>query len=146
MLAVGAHIASTYGGMKSEQPTVRGGLAPWQEKRAIEILDANLDGEVAPDALAQECGLSASHFSRAFRKSMGVAPHQWLLRRRVEKARQALRDTDASLVDIALACGFADQSHFTRVFARLSGVSPGAWRREIRVRSATAGDKVQATV
>jgi AraC-like DNA-binding protein len=132
MLAAGIHVASAYGAMKAEQRPVYGGLAPWQEKRAIEILDSNLDGEISPRSLAQECGLSASHFARAFRKSMGMAPHQWLLRRRVEKARQAMRDTDASLTDIALACGFADQSHFTRVFGKLAGVSPGSWRRQVR--------------
>jgi AraC family transcriptional regulator len=126
-LSVGVHAAYTYGGMKVEQRTVSGGLAPWQEKRATEILDGNLDGDISPASLAQECGLSASHFARAFRKSTGVAPHQWLLQRRVERARQAMRDTDASLTDIALACGFADQSHFTRVFGKLAGISPGAW-------------------
>ncbi len=132
MLAVGIHVASTYGGMKSEQRAVRGGLAPWQEKRAIEILDANLDGEISPTLLAQECGLSVSHFARAFSKSTGMPPHRWLLQHRVRKARQAMKETDASLTDIALACGFADQSHFTRVFSKFAGVSPGTWRRQVR--------------
>jgi AraC family transcriptional regulator len=131
LLAVGAHVATTYGGMKSGR-AVRGRLAPWQEKPAIEMLDANLDGEISPTLLAQECGLSASHFGRAFRKSTGMAPHQWLLQRRVEKAKQTMRDTDASLTHIALGCGFADQSHFTRVFSKFTGVSPGSWRRQVR--------------
>jgi AraC family transcriptional regulator len=130
-LSVGVHAACTYGGMKAGERAVRGGLAPWQKRRAIEILDAHLDGEISPTLLAQECGLSASHFARAFRESMGVAPHQWLLQRRVEKAKQAMRDGDDSLSDIALSCGFADQSHFTRVFSKLAGVSPGAWRRQV---------------
>jgi AraC family transcriptional regulator len=131
-LAVGVHAACTYGGMKAIQRVVRGGLAPWQEKRAIAFLDANLGREVSLSALAQECGLSASHFARAFRKSTGMAPYQWLLRRRVEKARHQLRSTDAPLTDIGLACGFADQSHFTRVFAKVVGMSPGSWRRQVR--------------
>ncbi|SRR6266851_6462928 len=132
ILAVGIHVAGVYGGMKIEQLTARGGLAPWQVKRVIEILDANLDGEISPALLAQECGLSASQFARAFRISTGMAPHQWLLQRRVKQATQAMRDTDASLTDIALACGFADQSHFTRVFGKFAGVSPGTWRRQVR--------------
>jgi AraC family transcriptional regulator len=132
VLAVGIHVASTYGGMKPEQAAVRGGLAPWQQKRTLEILEANLGGEISTTLLAQECSLSASHFARAFRQSTGMAPHQWLLRRRVDKAKQAMRDTDDSLSDIALACGFADQSHFTRVFAKIAGVSPGSWRRQLR--------------
>ncbi|MDA9405249.1 hypothetical protein XH98_18040 [Bradyrhizobium sp. CCBAU 51745] len=131
-LSVGVHAACTYGGMKPEQRPMRGGLAPWQERRAIEVLDANLDGGVSPTSLAQECGLSASHFARAFRQATGMAPHQWLLQRRVETAKQAMRNTNSSLTDIALACGFADQSHFTRVFSKIVGVSPGAWRRQVR--------------
>jgi AraC-like DNA-binding protein len=131
-LSVGVHAACTYGGMKPKQRPTRGGLAPWQERRAMEILDANLDGGISPTSLAQECGLSASHFARAFRQSTGMAPHQWLLQRRVEKAKQAMRNTNASLVDIALACGFANQSHFTRVFSQIAGVSPGSWRRHVR--------------
>jgi AraC-like DNA-binding protein len=60
---------------------------------------------------------------------MGIAPHNWLLTRRIEVAKEQLRSSQLSLSDVALACGFADQSHFTRVFTRMVGVSPGAWRR-----------------
>jgi AraC family transcriptional regulator len=81
--------------------------------------------------VARECRLSVSHFSRAFRRSMGAAPHNWLLTRRVEAAKDKLRDDRLSLSDVALACGFADQSHLTRVFTRMVGVSPGAWRRAL---------------
>jgi AraC family transcriptional regulator len=81
--------------------------------------------------VARECRLSVSHFSRAFRRSMGVAPHNWLLTRRVEVAKEKLRDDRMSLMDVALATGFADQSHLTRVFTRMVGVSPGAWRRAL---------------
>jgi AraC family transcriptional regulator len=110
---------------------VRGGLAPWQVRRAREILCANLDGRVPLKEVARECRLSVSHFSRAFRCSMGVAPHSWLLARRVEVAKEKLRDGRLSLFDVALVCGFADQSHLTRVFTRIVGVSPGAWRRAV---------------
>ena len=126
MLALGCHIAQTYGGLEIR---TRGGLAPWQERRAKEIIEANLDGEVPLTQLARECGLSISHFSRAFKDTMGTPPHQWLLRRRVENAMRLLRSQQLSLPQVALACGFSDQSHFTRVFTRLSGTSPGAWRR-----------------
>lgn len=130
-LAVGAHVAHAYGGMQVTRRAVRGGLAPWQERRAKEILGGNLDGAVALASLAKECGLSISHFSRAFRQTTGLAPHQWLLQRRVEEAKQILRDRDRALSEVALACGFADQSHFTRVFSRAVGTSPGAWRRRL---------------
>jgi AraC-like DNA-binding protein len=130
MLAVAAHVAGAYGGMKDKTRPASGGLAPWQERRAKEILSAHLDGEVSIEALAQECGLSKGHFSRAFRQSTGLSPHQWLLHRRIEAAKALLLNPDCSLLDVAFACGFSDQSHFTRVYSRLTGVSPGAWRRE----------------
>jgi AraC family transcriptional regulator len=108
---------------------VRGGLAPWQERRVKDLIEANLSGELPLAMLAAECGLSVSHFSRAFRQSIGTSPHRWLLRRRVELAQDRLRDPKLSLSEVGLSCGFADQSHFTRVFTGLSGMSPGAWRR-----------------
>jgi AraC family transcriptional regulator len=98
-------------------------------RRAKEILCANLDGSVPLKEVARECRLSVSHFSRAFRRTMGVPPHKWLLTRRIEVAKERLRDHQLSLLDVALACGFADQSHLTRVFTCMVGLSPGAWRR-----------------
>jgi AraC family transcriptional regulator len=129
MQAVAAHVAQTYGRMRPAVRPRRGGLAPWQARRATEILAAHLDGEVSLKEVAQECRLSISHFSHAFRITMGVAPHKWLLAHRVEVAKEKLRDGQSPLSDIALACGFADQSHLTRVFTRTVGLSPGAWRR-----------------
>ena len=129
-LAVGTHVAESYGEMRTERRSRHGGLAPWQEKRAKEFLGARLDGEVSLAELARECSLSASHFARAFRQSTGTSPHQWLLRRRVDRAMELLVEPRRSLTEVALACGFADQSHFTRVFTRSVGVSPGAWRRQ----------------
>ena len=127
MLALGCHIAQTYGGLATLP--ARGGLAPWQECRAKEIIEANLNGEVPLAQLARECGLSTGHFSRAFKNTVGIPPHQWLLHRRIENAMRLLRNRQFSLPEVALTCGFSDQSHFTRVFTRLSGTSPGAWRR-----------------
>ena len=123
-LAISTHVAHIYGGLRSSGPK-RGGLALWQEKLALEVLDANLAGEISHAAIAAQCGLSASHFARAFRISTGLAPHRWLLKRRIDKAKEMLRDTATPLSLIAQDCGFADQSHFTRVFTRLTGIAPG---------------------
>lgn len=82
--------------------------------------------------LDAEFDLSVSHFSRAFRISTGLPPHQWLLRRRVEAAQQLMTVRDLPLSEIAISAGFANQSHFTRVFSAVVGVGPGAWRREAR--------------
>jgi AraC family transcriptional regulator len=129
-LALGSHIAQAYGGMKSAVVLRRGGLATWQERRAKELISANLRGNVSTGDLARECSLSAGHFARAFRHSTGLSPHQWLIQCRIEKAHRLLRDGRLSLAEIARACGFADQSHFTKAYARLHGISPGAWRRQ----------------
>ena len=128
-LALAAHVAHAYGGMPTGPRLVKGGLAPWQERRAKEMLAANLVGDIPLAEIAEACDLSVSHFSRAFRKSTGLAPHEWLLQARVEHAMTLLRLRNQSLSEIALACGFVDQSHFTRVFVRRVGLTPGSWRR-----------------
>lgn len=130
MLALAAHVAQAYGGLKPAAEPNRGGLAPWQVKRACDRLDSDLSGKVALQQLATELGLSVSHFSRAFRISTGLPPHQWLLQQRVKTAKQLMTVRDLPLSEIAISAGFANQSHFTRVFSQMVGVSPGAWRRE----------------
>ncbi|MDA9497841.1 helix-turn-helix domain-containing protein [Bradyrhizobium sp. CCBAU 11357] len=136
MLALTAHVVTTYGGLRRAEP-VRGGLAPWQVKRACERLESDLHGKLSLEQIAAEFDLSVSHFSRAFRVSTGLPPHQWLLRHRVDTAKQLMTVRDLSLAEIAVSAGFANQSHFTRVFSSLVGISPGTWRRE---RAATALD------
>jgi AraC family transcriptional regulator len=128
-LAMAAHVAHAYGGLQIGGRLVKGGLAPWQLRRAKEMLVADLAGDTPLAKLAAGCGLSPDHFARAFRKSTGLAPHAWLLQARVDRALALLRNHDPSLSEIALTCGFVDQSHFTRVFVRRVGITPGAWRR-----------------
>lgn len=132
LLAAGAHIARTYGGMRPPSRPLQGGLAPWQERRAKEILRANIQGNVPLKEVARECGLSVAHFSRAFRCTLGVPPHRWLIEQRIALSKQKLRDERLLLFDVAAECGFTDQSHFTRFFTRMVGVSPGAWRRALK--------------
>jgi AraC family transcriptional regulator len=132
-LALGSHVAQTYGGMRSAVAPRQGGLAIWQERRAKELMSANLQGNVSSGDLATECLLSAGHFARAFRHSTGLSPHQWLIQCRIEKAHGLLRDSRLPLAEVAHACGFADQSHFTKAYTRLRGISPGAWRRQQQI-------------
>lgn len=137
MLAFSAHIAQSYGGLQRITVSARGGLAPWQVKRACEKLDSDLGGKFSLQQIAAEFGLSVSHFSRAFRVSTGLPPHQWLLRQRVKAAKQLLTVRELPLAEIAISAGFANQSHFTRVFSAAVGVSPGVWRRETHGRRET---------
>ncbi|UQR62354.1 AraC family transcriptional regulator [Bradyrhizobium sp. C-145] len=130
MLALSAHVAQVYGGLRRNTDLARGGLASWQMKRACERLESDLGGSLSLQQIAAEFDLSVSHFSRAFRMSTGLPPHQWLLHQRIKAAKQLLSVRDLPLAEIAISAGFANQSHFTRVFSSLVGVSPGAWRRE----------------
>jgi AraC-like DNA-binding protein len=104
-------------------------LASWQERRAKELLRADLSGDICLQELASACRLSSSHFSQAFKQTVGCPPHQWLLHQRVEQAKNLILNTKLPLCEIALATGFADQSHFTRVFSQRVKASPAAWRR-----------------
>lgn len=128
-LAMTAHMTCVYGGMNQAAGMPRSGLAAWQERRAKELMSASLHEEIPLSRVAMECGLSVRHFSRGFRLSTGMPPHRWLLKHRLERARDLLRSRALSLSDVAALCGFADQSHFTRAFTATMGVSPGAWRR-----------------
>jgi AraC family transcriptional regulator len=129
MLALSAHVCHAYGRSLPDSRPARGGLASWQVKRACERLEAGLSGKLSLQQIAAEFGLSASHFARAFRISTGLPPHQWLLHRRVEVAKQLMTARHLALSEIAISAGFANQSHFTRVFSAVVGVSPAVWRR-----------------
>jgi AraC family transcriptional regulator len=132
-MALALHVAHTYGGMRRSLPAAQvGGLAPWQERRAKDLLSANMSGNITLRDLSSACDLSIRHFTRAFRKSTGMAPHAWLLHHKIEKAKGLLVTSHLVLADIALECGFADQSHLARTFQRAVGMGPGAWRRIYR--------------
>ncbi len=124
---VARHIAYTYGGMRPSVH-VQGGLAPWQSRRAKELIANKVANQVSLEDVATACGLSSSHFARAFKASTGITPHAWLQSCRVDRARELLRRPSRPLAEIAADCGFADQSHFTRIFKRMTGQTPGAWR------------------
>jgi AraC family transcriptional regulator len=128
-LSLLAHFAQAYGGMRMGERASGGGLAPWQERRAKEIMRARHASQLTIADVAAECRLTPSHFSRLFRRSTGVAPHEFLSQLRIDEAQRLMLNTKLPLADIALICGFGDQSHFTRVFSRSIGASPGAWRK-----------------
>lgn len=129
-----AHIAHTYAQLSEGLVKHRGGLAPWQRRRATELLAEHLDGSVKLVTLAHECGLSVSHFARSFRKSFGTSPHHYLIQQRVEQAKQLMCKSRAPLSQIALDTGFPDQATFSRTFKAFAGTSPGRWRREAQHR------------
>jgi len=127
-LALCLHLLQTYGALASI--CVHGGLSPLHLKRGKELIAANLGDDLSLAQVAAQCGLSREHFSRAFKISIGLTPHQWRQLCRIDAVKQLLAGSSRSIADIALACGFADQSHLTRVFGRIVGASPAQWRRD----------------
>ncbi|MDM0066292.1 AraC family transcriptional regulator [Variovorax sp. J31P207] len=113
---------------RKRSTTPRGGIAPSALHRVREHIDQNLCEHIDVAQLAALTGLSACHFSRAFKQSVGVPPHRYVLSRRVQAAAALIRSTDRPMSDIALEVGFFDQSHFTRVFTAHMGESPRRFR------------------
>jgi AraC family transcriptional regulator len=106
-----------------------GGLATWQARRTLAYIEANLASKMDIDDLANVVALSRSHFSRAFKRSLGFSPMEYVVVRRVERAKAMISGTREPLAEVALACGFADQPHLNRRFRDIVGISPGRWRR-----------------
>jgi len=94
----------------------------------LDYIDSNLGGNIHLSELAEAAGLSEFHFAKLFKQSMGASPHQYILQRRLERAKELLRNPALSLSDISLEAGFADQSHFTNVFRRFVGATPSKFR------------------
>ncbi|MBK1839355.1 helix-turn-helix transcriptional regulator [Azospirillum sp. YIM B02556] len=128
-LAFHDHVVHTYGGVRKCGCAGMGGLAPWQIRRACDYIEANLVNDPSIAMLSQECGLSTSYFARAFRTSTGMTPHQWITRRRIERAKSLMAHTTESLAQISVMCGFVDQSHLGRHFLKQESTSPAQWRR-----------------
>jgi AraC family transcriptional regulator len=127
--ALNCHFVCSYGGLATSALRFRGGLSPWQMRRATELLEAHLDGNIALQLVAEACELSVSHFARAFKTTFRRPPYKWLTERRVNRARDLMTSSRLPLADIATRCGFADQSALNRSFRRIHGVTPGIWRR-----------------
>jgi AraC family transcriptional regulator len=117
-----------------------GGLATWQARRTLAHIEANLASKMEIVDLASVVALSRSHFSRAFKHTVGLSPMEYVVVRRVERAKAMISSTREPLAEVALACGFADQAHLNRRFRDVVGISPGRWRRSnTRAPRATAG-------
>ena len=126
--ALRTHLLVAYCGLDPTEAMPGAKLSDHQMARIKELLLDDLSADRSVAELAAACRLSAGHFARAFRRTLGTSPHQWLLEQRVAHAKCLLQEKQ-SISEIAYASGFADQSHMTRVFLRKVGITPGAWRR-----------------
>jgi AraC-like DNA-binding protein len=129
-LMICSHLVGRYAQIHEAIPRFKGGLAPWQSRRVVDLFHEHLDGDLKLETLADECGLSVSHFARSFRRSFGTSAHRYLILKRVEIAKVLLSESNSSLVEIAAQTGFSDQAALTRAFANAVGATPAKWRRE----------------
>jgi AraC family transcriptional regulator len=109
----------------------RGGLSPYKLRQITEFITENLSSNLSLAEMANLLQMGPCHFARAFKESTGLSPHQYVLRRRVERALQMLKGTRTNLADIAYDLGFSSQGHFTTVFSKIVGVSPSSYRDQV---------------
>jgi AraC family transcriptional regulator len=127
-------IVLTYGAPSLPLESHKGGLAPWQKRRALEVLEQNLSGDLRLSRLAAECGVSTSYFCRCFRITFGTSLHKFVVNKRIERGQQLLLHSRLSIAEIAIEAGFSDQAAFSRTFAANLGAPPARWRTEHSVR------------
>ena len=128
--ALAVALVDGYAVRRSSVQTHRGGLGSARLRRIKEFVEAKIEDELTLFEMAQAVELSPAHFLRMFRKSTGETPHQFLLRQRVERAKEILRSADRRVIDVAVACGFKSQQHFAQVFRHVCGASPTEYRQE----------------
>lgn len=131
-LALLAHLIQKYGEKKIPLQRSKESLAPWQIRRAKEFMASRISTSVSLAELAEECQLSVSHFARAFKGSVGVAPYRWFMEQKMEHAKRLLESTSLTTSTIAVKCGFSHHVSFSSSFQRTIGVSPREWRRARR--------------
>jgi AraC family transcriptional regulator len=125
-----AHLVRCYSNQPSNPPQAgTGGLPRVKLRRAIEYINEHMAEEISLEALASAVSLSPFHFSRLFKRSTGFAPHQYLIQRRVERAKEMLISSRSTIAQVAIQNGFCDQSHLTAHFKRVYGVAPKAFLR-----------------
>ena len=108
-----------------------GGLGAWKLKQVISYIEDNLESELSLAEIASVAGVSVSHLKTLFRQSTGMPVHQYVLRRRVERAKLLLQDRSLSIAQVAFAAGFAHQSHLARHMRKILGMTPAVVRQEL---------------
>jgi AraC family transcriptional regulator len=127
--ALAARLVRNYAIGKPALEFKANGLPRSQLDRVIDYMKTNLTQDLSILDLATLTGMSESHFSRSFKRSVGIAPYQYLMQQRVERAKQLLKQQAISIGDIALDCGFANQTHLTKVFRQMTGMTPKAYQK-----------------
>jgi AraC family transcriptional regulator len=122
------HLLKNYSTANLKQENAHGGLSGYKLRRVEEFIGANLEADLSLAQIAAVADLSQYHFARAFRASTGHTPQQYLMRRRIERAKELLATNDLPIVEISLRTGFKNQSHFTTLFRKFTKYTPKMWR------------------
>lgn len=131
-LGLSTHLVRRWSNLASiGQARHSGGLSLAARRRVVERIEADLSEDLSMDTLAAEAGLSASQFREAFRQTLGTTPSGFVLARRIERAKALLAQGDATIAEVAVMCGFADQPHLTRRFRQATGLTPKAYRDQL---------------
>jgi AraC family transcriptional regulator len=117
-----------YSASKPQLAIYEGGLPQRQLQQILDYIHAHLERDIKLADLAGSIGMSQFHFSHLFKQSIGTSPYQYLLQQRIERAKQLLKQTDRSIVDIAFSCGFNSHSHLSKQFRQIAGMTPKSYR------------------
>lgn len=122
------HLIRRYAAPASRFPLYKGGIPERQLSQVLEYIHAHLDQDIRLADLAQILDMSPFHFSRLFKRSLDISPYQYLLHQRIERAKELLKQSDRSIMEIALSCGFNSHSHLSKQFRQLTGMTPSVYR------------------
>jgi AraC family transcriptional regulator len=128
--ALAVYLVKRYAARRIQPVTYKRGLARNRLKRVLDHIEASLDKNISLAELAATAGMSPHYFSELFKLSTGRAPHNYVLMRRIERAKQQLRDPRRNIIDAGLDAGFQNPSHFSRMFRKLEGTTPSTYRAE----------------
>jgi AraC family transcriptional regulator len=127
--AMSAHLIQHYSTRKPIFREYGDGLSKQKLQRAIDYINAGLDGKPLLAAIAADLDMSQYYFCRLFKQSTGMTPHQYLMQQRVERSKQLLQQTELTITEVAMECGFTHQSHFAKYFRRYTGFTPRQFRQ-----------------
>ena len=128
--ALSIHILRSYSSRQQSLREHAGGLSQRKLQQALDYINTYLGEDLSLEAIASTVGMSQYYFARLFKQSMGIAPYQYVIQQRVERAKRLLNQPELSISDIALQCGFANQGHLNLHFKRLVGATPKDFRKK----------------